>query len=85
MRDIKELSHDVFYDMHKYSQIVVDCVEDAEQYLGVDEEDVSSNIGSLAYHVDILLEVINPALENDVKMLKELQEILDANLKLVVR
>jgi hypothetical protein len=84
MRNIKELSHDVFYDMHKYSQIVIDYVEDAEQYLNADEEDVSSNIGSLAYHVDILLEVINPALEDDVKMLKELQEILDANLKPII-
>jgi hypothetical protein len=75
MRTIKELSHDTFYYMHKYSQIVIDYVEDAEQLLDNLEEDVS--VGSLAYHVDILLEVINPALEDDVKMLKELQEILN--------
>ena len=51
MRTIKELSHDTFYDMHKYSQIVIDYVEYAEQLLDNLEEDVSD--GSLAYHVDI--------------------------------
>jgi hypothetical protein len=67
--------------MHKYSQIVIDYVEDAEQLLDNTEDDVSSSIGSLGYHVDILLEVINPALEDDIKMLKELQEILNTELK----
>ena len=81
MRTIRELSHDTFYDMHKYSQIVIDYVEDAEQLFDNTEDDISVYIGSLAYHVDILLEVINPALEDDVKMLKELQEILNSKLK----
>lgn len=81
MRTIKELSHDAFYKMEKYSQIVIDYVEEAEYCINTNDYDKESDrrreIGSLSYNVDVLLEVINPELFDDVLILKELKVILD--------
>ncbi len=81
MRTIEELSHDTFYKMEKYSQIVIDYVEDAEHIINTDaydrEVDRQREIDSLRYDIDVLLEVMNPELTDDVLMLMELETLLN--------
>jgi hypothetical protein len=77
MRNIEEISHDVFYGMEKYSQITIDYVEEAEEIIN-SENDYK---GTLLYDLGLLLEVINPALEGDIRVLKEVQKILSNELE----
>lgn len=76
MRNIEEISHDVFYGMEKYSQITIDYVEEAEEFINGEDED-RVELGAFLYDLDLLLEVINPALENDIKVLREIESILE--------
>ena len=76
MRNIEEISHDVFYGMKKYSQITIDYVEEAEDFINGEEEDIVG-LGAFLYDLNLLLEVINPALENDIKVLREIESILE--------
>jgi hypothetical protein len=77
MRNIEEISHDVFYGMEKYSQITIDYVEEAEDFINGEEED-RVGLGAFLYDLDLLLEVINPALEDDIKVLRELEILLES-------
>lgn len=74
MKTLKELSHDTFYKMGNYSQIVIDLVSDAEDLYTYEEN--ADGFGALAYKVDILLEVIDKNREYDVEALKVLNKIL---------
>jgi hypothetical protein len=85
MRKIEELSHDTFYKMEKYSQLTIDYVDEAEGILQEDDyDDINDkfrDLGSLSYNVYSVLEIINPELTEDIKVLKELQNILEDCLK----
>ena len=70
MRTIEQLSHDVYYDMEKYSQIVIDLVENFE------DAQTQVEYGALAYQVDILLEVIDKSRTDDVEALSDLQILI---------
>jgi hypothetical protein len=70
MRTIKQLSHDVYYSMEKYSQIVIDLVENFE------DAKTQLELGALAYQVDILLEVIDKSRTDDVEALSDLQMLI---------
>jgi len=87
MRTIKELSHDTFYKMEKYSQITIDYVEIAENIITEEldesytQEDKNRDLSSTSADIYLLLEVINPELVDDINMLNELQSILEDKLK----
>lgn len=74
MKTLKELSHDTFYKMGNYSQIVIDLVSDAEDLYTYEES--RDSFGALAYNVSILLEVIDKTREHDVEALKVLHKLL---------
>jgi hypothetical protein len=85
MRTIQELSHDTFYKMEKYSQIVIDYVEEAQEILQEEDyDDINDkfrDLATLSYGTYSVLEVINPELADDINMLNELQSILEEYLK----
>jgi len=70
MRTIEQLSHDVYYSMEKYSQIIVDLVD------LVEDAESQEELGSVAYQVDLLLEVIDKSRTDDVEALSDLQIII---------
>lgn len=75
---IKKLSHDIFYKMQKYSQIVIDYVEDVEDILNIDnlEQNNFEELGAIRYQISNLLNVINPILTEDIEMLNKLDFII---------
>jgi hypothetical protein len=70
LTDIVEMvSNKTFYEMEKYSQLVIDLVEDIENS-DLDNKEV---IGSLIYDIDNVLDIINPNKIDDIKVLLELK------------
>jgi hypothetical protein len=70
LTDIVEMvSNKTFYEMEKYSQLVIDLVEDIENS-DLDNKEV---IGSLIYNIDNVLDIINPNKIDDIKVLLELK------------
>jgi hypothetical protein len=57
MKTLEQLSHDTFYSMEKYSQLVIDFVQEVED-LSTSNSDEES-LGSLLYSIDNVLEVID--------------------------
>ena len=76
MKTIEQLSHDAFYDMHNYSQLTIDLIQEAEDLYLYEYEVESVEFGALAYKIDTVLEVIDKSLEHDVKALETLYFIL---------
>jgi hypothetical protein len=72
--NLEELSHDTFYRMENYSQIVIDLVSDAEDLYTYEEN--KYGFGALAYTVGNVIEVIDKTREHDLKALKDLYRIL---------
>lgn len=66
---VKIVSNKTFYEMEKYSQLVIDLVEDIEDS-DLDSKEV---IGSLIYDIDNVLDIINPNNIDDIKVLLELK------------
>lgn len=79
MKTLKELSHDTFYKMENYSQLVIDLVEEVEE-LYTYEEDMMS-FGAMHYTVDNILEVIDKSRTHDVEALEVLSSILDQEIE----
>lgn len=80
METIEQISHETFYNMQKYSQLTIDFTEEVEDVLDLEyetEQERRDEVGSLCYRIDLTLEIINPALEEDIKVLKQLQFILN--------
>lgn len=76
MKTLEQLSHDAFYDMHNYSQLTIDLIQEAEDLYLYEYEVESVEFGALAYKIDTILEVIDKSLEHDVKALETLYFIL---------
>ena len=76
MKTLEQLSHDSFYDMHNYSQLTIDLIQEAEDLYLYEYEVESVEFGALAYKIDTILEVIDKSLEHDVKALETLYFIL---------
>ena len=79
MKTLKELSHDTFYKMENYSQLVIDLVQEVEE-LYIYEEDIMS-FGAMHYTVDNILEVIDKSRTHDVEALEVLSNILDQEIE----
>jgi len=70
MKTIEQLSQDTFYSMEKYSQIVIDFVQNFEDIQTKEE------LGSFSYQLDLVLEVIDNSRTDDVEVLKNLQLLI---------
>lgn len=70
MKTIEQLSHDTFYSMEKYSQIVIDFVQNFEDI------ETKEELGSFSYQLDLVLEIIDASRTDDVEVLKNLQLLL---------
>jgi len=72
--DMEQISYEAYYNMQKYSQIVLDIISDIEDdYQEYSVEDV----GSKQYEIMNLLEVINPERADDIRILKSLERFLE--------
>jgi hypothetical protein len=80
LKQIQELESDVFKNMGKHSQIVIDIVQDTEQDLNRDESKEPirrDELGAINYQISILLEVYDPARPHDIEILKRLYKIIE--------
>ncbi len=73
---IEEISDKVYYNMKKYSQLIIDLVEDIEDIMEFDELNKIEQLGAKSYEISGILEIINPKLQDDIKILNELLEII---------
>lgn len=76
MKTIDYLSDETYYNMHEYNQITIDFLDEVEDILqeGVPTTD---SLGSISYRISTLLDVINPKLEKDIEVLRELNLIIE--------
>jgi hypothetical protein len=74
MKTLEELSHDTFYKMQNYSQLVIDLVQETEDLYTYESDDDS--FGALHYEVDSILEIIDKSRVYDVEALLSLSKIL---------
>lgn len=72
---VKEASSKTFYEMEKYSQLVIDLVEEIEES-DLEKSDVR---GSLVYSIDNILDIIDPKRTYDIQVLSELKVALRKN------
>lgn len=75
MKTIEQLSHDTFYSMEKYSQIVIDFVQNFEDI------EIKEELGSFSYQLGLVLEVIDNSRTDDVEVLKNLQLLVEEKQK----
>ncbi len=64
METLKELSHDSFYNMENYSQIVIDLIQEVEQAF-IEENRRKEYLWEVLYDIDNLLEVIDKKRTHD--------------------
>jgi len=80
MTTLEHLSHDSYYNMHNYSQLTIDFIQEAEDIFAENDwgkdRQYKDEVGALAYKIDTILEVIDKSLEHDVKALETLYFIL---------
>lgn len=67
---IEEISSEVFYNMEKYSQAVLDLVSEVEDI------DDNTSFGAIKYEIGNILEIIDKERKDDIKILTELDKIL---------
>lgn len=72
--DLPKLSASTFYDMQKYSQYVIDAVQEIEDDI---DEMTKEQKGAISYRLNNVLEIINPERREDVEALGILIKILD--------
>lgn len=75
--NIKNITDRAFYQMEKFKQKTIDLIEDVEEDVFNSEDELSKDkIGSYLYKIDTFLEVYNPNLTDDIKILKDLEVLL---------
>lgn len=79
MKTLEQLSHDTFYSMEKYSQLVIDFVQEVEDLLTSNSDEES--LGSLLYTIDNVLEIIDKNRLYDLEALESLSNILRSKIK----
>jgi hypothetical protein len=81
MKNLKELSHSVFYDMRNYSQLIIDFVSQTEEIFN-DSDSKRDDFGALSYDVENVLEIIDKTRTHDVEALEILSILLNEKLYL---
>ena len=74
MKKITELSDEISDNMMKYSQIIIDLVDEAEHLFNYKHNEES--FGALSYNIYNVLEVIDKNRQDDINILNELSKIL---------
>jgi len=80
MEKAEQLEKDSSYKWEDYSQITIDFIEllsDMTDYYDEDDEETEAQLDQLAYEINNVLEVLNPSLEDDKKVLLGLLEEID--------
>jgi len=75
MKTLEELSHDTFYKMENYSQLVIDLVQETEDLYTYESDDTSFE--AMSYNVYNILEIIDKSRVYDVEALQSLSKILE--------
>lgn len=75
MKELEELSHNIFYKMGNYSQLVIDLVEEVEEAETYDEG--AGTLNSINYRVGNVLEVIDKNRIADIEALELLSKIIN--------
>lgn len=78
MKTLEELSYSTFYEMEKYSQLVIDLVEEVEDLVSFNSD--LSFFGAKKYEIENILEIIDKTRTADIEVLKSLIKILDDEL-----
>lgn len=73
IQEIKQLDSDIYYNMGKHSQFIIDYFERLTE--NIDEE--IFNAGAELYHLENVLEIYNPAKKEDIEILEQLKEKLN--------
>jgi len=81
MKTLKELSHDSFYNMENYSQILIDLIQEVEQAFREEEERREQYLWEVLYDVDNLLEVINKKRTHDYNALVLLSSLINKEIE----
>lgn len=74
-QSIKEVSSKTFYEMEKYSQLVIDLIDEIED----SNLDNLESRGALIYEIENVLEIIDPKRIDDIKVLTDLKLALRRN------
>jgi len=77
MVTIEQLAHETFYRMGKYSQYVIDQVEDIEDDIG---EMTADEIGAKIYQLNLVYEIIQTERLGDIEAITALIDILEKRL-----
>lgn len=77
---ILEISNKVFYDMRKYSQLIIDLVQEIESMYDEDFQN-HEKFASKSYDIILILEIINPIRLNDIEVLNELDQLINKELQ----
>jgi hypothetical protein len=75
MKTLEELSHNIFYKMGDYSQLVIDLVEELEDAKTYGEGE--DTLKSINYKISNVLEVIDKNRINDIEALDLLSKIIN--------
>lgn len=78
---ILEISNKVFYDMRKYSQLIIDIVQEIESMYN-EEYQNHENFAAKSYDIILILEIINPIRLNDIDVLNELDQLINKELQI---
>lgn len=80
--NLKSIESKVYYDMGNYSQYTIDVCEELNEWI---EEDfiTVTNIPHSNYQISLVLEIINPVLEKDIAVLKNIYNLLNEIEKLL--
>lgn len=80
LSSLRKVENKVFTDMGKYSQLVIDFVQNTESLFNrngaCDPVIRGDELGAIQYRINSVLEIINPERKDDIILLNELYSVL---------
>lgn len=79
LQKLKEIDDEVYKNMGKVSQKVIDIIEDTLDHLDrdVEEEPIERDeLGAINYEIDVLLEIWKPELKYDIEILTKFDKVI---------
>jgi Asp-tRNA(Asn)/Glu-tRNA(Gln) amidotransferase C subunit len=81
METLEELSKATFYKMENYSQLVIDYVQEVEDFISLESNE--NEVMAFIYEIDNILEVIDRSRTFDVEALELLLKTLRSQERLI--
>lgn len=80
--NLNAIESKIYCDMGNYSQYTIDVSQELNEWI---EEDfiTLTNIPHSNYQISLVLEIINPALEKDITVLKNIYDLLNTMVELL--